>query len=156
MATKSRRVIYPLSYKTAAYASIPLDSLPFFTPGDPNYAYSYIGFQVVQPYNLYRMRGLRLHFKTTFASGIPSTLTKVQKISVGGFTGGMNVDFEPVAGVLDFNIDLSSLMTPVGDDTVYIYFPAGLSAAAPGATWYSAIVVEMLKVDILYETFGVN
>ena len=156
---QSAQNIFPISYKTAAVSDRAADTI---VGTGANAAYSYIGFQLYQPYNLYKMKGLKLHFKCTFAGGVITANQVVQKISVGTALSGfpstttpfLLTNFVAVGGTLEFTIDLSTLMTPTGDDTIYLFFPAAMAFATSGVA--NSIVLGIMKVDMLYQTIGIR
>lgn len=145
--------IFPLSFKTAGIGNVNCD--PVLGSGN---AYSYIGFQLIEPYNLYALKKLRTHFKCSFAAGVASGLQQITKISVGGLTAAsVPVSYTVSGSYIEFTVDLAPLITATGDNTIYLFFPAALSPSYPGWSGSAGqIQIAVWKVDMLYQVQGVR
>ncbi len=163
MAGSTARKIFTQSFKTAAIANQGVDAV---IAGYGAYSnLSCIGFQLYQPYNLYAVKKMTTHFKCTFAASVTAPQQVISKISLGSINGYypstttpyQNVNFTPSNGVLEFTMDLTPLITPTGDDIIYLYFPLALAPGQPGFSGtYSQIQIEVWKVDMLYEVWGMQ
>lgn len=162
MGNRSAKPIFPLSFKVVAVSNKFVDTIPELNSAFAPTPYSYIGFQIIPPYDLYTTKALQLHFKCQFDAGVSSINKVLQKISVGGTTfsspnstsPSVLVNYTPTAGVMEFTINLTSLLTPTGDATIYLHFPAGLSAN--NSFIPNSINLLMLKAEMLYQVKGIR
>lgn len=169
MGSQSGSQIFPLSFKTAAMSnlgpsasSVGIDAV---YDNSANPKFGVIGIQLYQPYNIYAVKKLKMHFRCKFGAGVTTPQQVISKIVVGSNGGGvpsstapsMAVNYTPTSGVIDFTVDLRSLITPTGDNIVFLYFPKAL---VPGdSAWsgsYSQIQIQIWKLDMLYQTLGVH
>lgn len=169
MGSGTSKKIFPKSFKTVGIDHWLCD--PVQGTG-VNSAYSFIGFQVYQPYNLYAVTGLKVRLRMLFASTVPTAEAIIYKIAVGsdgvysydidGFypsstARSVVVNYAPGSSELDVTIDLKNLITPTGDNIIYFFFPAVLAPVNPN--WngnYSQININILKVDMSYQVLGIR
>lgn len=162
----SAKPIFPQSFKTAGVTNAtPIGDFDPVYNSASNPTYGVIGFQLYQPYNLYAVKKMMTHFKCTFDASVGSALQKISRISLGSSNGFypsatapyQNVSFSSSGGVLEFTMDLTNLITPTGDNIVYLYFPKSLVPGDSGwSGHYNQIVLEVWKVDMLYQTVGIR
>jgi hypothetical protein len=101
---------------------------------------------------------MSIHFACTFDSGVPTLEQHIPSISVGSVSGPLiPLNYTPVAGVIDFVLDLTSLISATGDNTIYINFPLSF------CNWSSwtlvggfPIYIRILKAEMLYQVIGVH
>lgn len=168
MGSQSGSQIFPLSFKTAAMTNLGPGGAAGIDPVYDNIAkpqYGVIGFQLYQPYNIYAVKKMKMHFRCKFAGSVTTPQQVISKIVVGSNGSGLplstapyiTVNYTPTSGVIDFTIDLKNLITPTGDNIVFLYLPKALVPGDVGWSGsYNQIQVQVWKLDMLYQTVGIR
>ena len=170
MTVNTKAVTWPYAYKTIAMAtSTLLYTLPFSVSDVKYYNVNRdaeIALEIFPPLYAYQPVGLYMHLNYTFNASLPTNQQVLQGIFVrdtaspyvrpygSSVENYMPLNIQAVAGNINISLDLSSLLTGLTTNVVYLSFPIA-NAEGAGRT-AAGDVVNLWKLDLIYQTIGVR